>query len=357
MQQIIVGVMMGFMVLGALDKALFAGRFGYGGEFEKGIHAMGELTLMMAGIMCVAPALGAVLAPVLSPAFSALGADPGMAGGMFFGVDMGGFPLVEKMTEDPAVLLLSGVLLGATLGGTISFIIPVGLGMCPEEIRGYAAKGIVAGIIASPVSAAVGGLVSGIPLAVILRNCFPAAALAAALAAGLSMAQKPTVGFFLAFSRFLSALGILWLAAGILEELMGIVLIPGMAPLGEQLVLIGEIGVTLAGAYPMVKFIKKLLSPLLARCAGVLGVNEPSACALLVCLANPLPMFDMVGQMTPRGITLAFAFATPATAVLGDHLGYVSAVCPEGVVPMMAGKLAAGVTALLIALALERKPK
>lgn len=54
MQQVIIGAMMVFMVLGALDKALLGGRFGYGAEFEKGIHPMGELTLMMAGIMCIA---------------------------------------------------------------------------------------------------------------------------------------------------------------------------------------------------------------------------------------------------------------------------------------------------------------
>ena len=76
MGQAVVVVMAFFMTLGALDKALFNNRFGYGAEFEKGLGAMGTLTTVMVGIMCTAPALGSVAAPVLTPLFSSIGSDP-----------------------------------------------------------------------------------------------------------------------------------------------------------------------------------------------------------------------------------------------------------------------------------------
>ena len=51
MSEIVVAVMACFMVLGAADKAIFSGRFGYGEEFEKGLGAMGPLSMSMVGIM------------------------------------------------------------------------------------------------------------------------------------------------------------------------------------------------------------------------------------------------------------------------------------------------------------------
>ena len=65
MDQIIVGIMAFFMVIGAVDKALFDGKFGYGKEFENGLNTMGPLALVMVGIMCVSPALGTALGPAL----------------------------------------------------------------------------------------------------------------------------------------------------------------------------------------------------------------------------------------------------------------------------------------------------
>ena len=77
MSEIVVAVMACFMVLGAADKALFSGRLGYGEEFEKGLGAMGPLSMSMVGIMCAAPSIGAFLGPALTPFFTAIGSGFG----------------------------------------------------------------------------------------------------------------------------------------------------------------------------------------------------------------------------------------------------------------------------------------
>ena len=87
MSEIVVAVMACFMVLGAADKAIFSGRFGYGEEFEKGLGAMGPLSMSMVGIMCAAPSIGAFLGPALTPFFNAIGSDPSVAACMVLGVD------------------------------------------------------------------------------------------------------------------------------------------------------------------------------------------------------------------------------------------------------------------------------
>lgn len=91
MDQIIVGIMAFFMVIGAVDKALFDGKFGYGKEFENGLNTMGPLALVMVGIMCVSPALGTALGPALSSFFLSIGSDPALFPGILLGVDAGDF--------------------------------------------------------------------------------------------------------------------------------------------------------------------------------------------------------------------------------------------------------------------------
>ena len=87
--EIVIAVMAGFAILGALDR-IFGNRFGIGKEFEEGILAMGSLAMAMIGIISFAPVLAAILKPVVVPFFSFLGADPAMFAGTILACDMGG---------------------------------------------------------------------------------------------------------------------------------------------------------------------------------------------------------------------------------------------------------------------------
>ena len=107
MSEIVVAVMACFMVLGAADKALFSGRLGYGEEFEKGLGAMGPLSMSMVGIMCAAPSIGAFLGPALTPFFTAIGSDPSVAACMVLGVDSGGLPLALALAKTHEAAMLS----------------------------------------------------------------------------------------------------------------------------------------------------------------------------------------------------------------------------------------------------------
>ena len=108
--EILIAVMAGFAVLGAVDR-IFGNRFGIGQEFENGILAMGSLAMAMLGIISLAPVLAAVLKPVIVPVFGLLGADPAMFAGSILACDMGGGSLAAEMTTDPQAALLGGVFL------------------------------------------------------------------------------------------------------------------------------------------------------------------------------------------------------------------------------------------------------
>ena len=352
--EILIAVMAGFAFLGALDR-IFGNRFGLGKEFEDGIQAMGSLALAMVGIITLAPVLADLLMPVAGPVYRFLGADPAMFAGTILACDMGGGSLAQAMTEDPQAAGLGGVLLGSMLGATIVFTIPVALGILEEGDRPFLAKGILAGIVTIPVGILVGGLVAGYPILMILRNLVPIVIIAALIALGLWKAEKWMIKGFSWFGKGVIAVITVGLTAALVQALTGFTVIPGMAPIEEGFLTAGAIAIVLAGAFPLVFVITKLLKKPLLAFGRLLGVNETAAAGLIATLANSIATFGMAKDMDDRGKVVNIAFAVSAAFVFGDHLGFTAGFAPELLPAMILGKLAGGVTAVAVALLLTRK--
>ena len=354
--ELLLWVMAGFAVLGALDR-IIGNRFGLGQEFENGILAMGSLALAMLGIIALAPVLANLLKPVIVPVYRFLGADPAMFAGTILACDMGGASLAQAMTDDPQAALLGGVLGGATLGATIVFTIPVALGILKEEDRPALAKGILCGIVTIPVGIFVGGLVAGFPIGMILRNLVPIILIAALIALGLWKAEKAMIKGFGIFGKGIIALITLGLALGIVQSLTGFSVIPGMAPLEDGFLTVGAIAVVLAGAFPLVYVLTKLLKKPLLGMGKLLGINDTAAAGLVASLANSIATFGLVKDMDRRGKVVNIAFAVSAAFVFGDHLGFTAGFAPQMLPAVIVGKLTGGVSAVIVALLLTAKEK
>ena len=354
--EILIAVMAGFAVLGAVDR-IIGNRFGLGKEFEEGILAMGSLAMAMVGIITLAPVLAALLKPVIVPIYGFLGADPAMFAGTILACDMGGGSLAQEMTTDPQAAALGGVITGAMLGATIVFTIPVAMGILEEEDRPAMAKGILCGIVTIPVGVFAGGLVAGFPVSMLLRNILPIVLIAALIALGLWKAEKAMVRGFAAFGKFVVILVTIGLAAAIVEELTGFRIIPGMAPIEEAFTTVGTIAIVLAGAFPLVAVVTKLLRKPLMKLGGLLGINDAAAAGLIASLANSIATFGLVKEMNPRGKVINIAFAVSAAFVFGDHLGFTAGFAPEMLPAMIVGKLVGGVSAVIVAMVLTAKEK
>ena len=352
-ERIVIGLMAVFAVLGALDR-IFGNRFGLGKEFEEGILAMGSLAMAMLGIISLAPVLAALLRPVIAPVFSALGADPAMFAGSILACDMGGGALAMELTDNREAALLGGVITGSMLGATIVFTLPVAMGILRQEDRPAMAKGILCGIVTIPVGVLTGGLVAGFSLGMVLRNLVPIVLIAAAIALGLWKAEKAMVRGFAVFGKAVVALVTVGLGAAILEELTGIVLIPGLAPLSEGFQTVGAIAIVLAGAFPLVFVVTKLLRRPLMALGKRLGIDDTAAAGLVASLANSIATFNMVKDMNDRGKVVNIAFAVSAAFVFGDHLGFTAGFAPEMLGAVIAGKLAGGISAVAVALWLTK---
>ena len=352
-EKIVVGLMALFAVLGAADR-ICGNRLGLGKEFEEGILAMGSLAMAMLGTISLAPVLAAVLNPIVVPVFSLLGADPAMFAGTILACDMGGGALAVEMAGSREAALLGGVITGSMLGATLVFTIPVAMGILREEDRPAMAKGILCGIVTVPVGVLVGGLASGFSLGLVLRNLVPIILIGILIVLGLWKAEKAMVRGFAAFGKGVVALVTAGLGAAIAEELTGIVLIPGLAPLEEGFATVGAIAIVLAGAFPLVAVLTKLLRRPLTVLGKRLGIGEAAAGGLIASLANSIATLNMLKDMDYRGKVVNIAFAVSGAFVLGDHLGFTAGFAPEVLPGVILGKLAGGISAVAVALWLTK---
>ncbi|AXU64651.1 ethanolamine utilization protein EutH [Clostridioides difficile] len=352
--EIIIYVMVVFMVLGAIDKCI-GNKFGLGEQFEEGIMAMGSLAVAMVGVICLAPVLADVLRPIVVPVFNILGADPAMFAGSLLANDMGGAPLALELAKDPNAGLFGGLIVGAMMGPTIVFIIPVALGIIEKDDQKFLATGILAGIITIPIGAFVGGLVAGFELMMVLRNLVPIIIFAVVIALGLLKFENAMIKGFTYFGKGVVIVITLGLAAAIVEALTGIVVIPGMKPIGEGIEIVGDIAIVLAGAFPLVFVITKVFNKPLMALGKVLGMNDVSAAGLVASLANCIPMFGMMKDMDNRGKIINVAFSVSAAFVFGDHLGFTAGFNANMITPMIVAKLVGGITAVLLAMVIANK--
>lgn len=352
--EIIIYIMVLFMALGALDR-IIGNRFGLGEKFEEGILAMGSLALSMIGIIALAPVLAKVLRPVVVPLYAFVGADPAIFAGTILANDMGGAPLAQELAATPEAGQFGGLIIGAMMGATIVFTIPVALGIIRAEDRPALARGVLAGIITIPVGAFVGGLLAGFPVLMVLRNLIPIVIIALLIALGLWLIPNGMVKGFQVFGKLIVIIITVGLAAAIIESLTGFTVIPGMAALDDGYLTVGGIAIVLAGAFPLVYVITKVFQKPLMKLGHLLGMNDKAAAGLVATLANNIPMFGMLHEMDARGKVINVAFAVSAAFVFGDHLGFTAGFDSTMIFPMIVGKLVGGVTAVAVAMLITRK--
>lgn len=355
LNDIILMVMCAFMVLGALDYYILNHRLALGWRFYEAFMMMGPLALSMVGIISLAPVLSRWLAPVVTPLFQAAGADPSMFASMLLAIDMGAYPLAESLAADKEAAVFSWALLGTMMGPTLVFTIPVALTVVAKKDHPFFAKGILAGMVTIPIGCFIGGWTAGYEPGWMLRNLLPAMILSLFIAAGLWLFTALTIRLFSYFGKAVEIIIISGLALIIIETLTGITVLPGMAPLSEGMLIVGKITVTLAGAYPLVAFISRHGEKVLTRAGRRLGMNAVSMTGFIASLAHHLPMLAVMKDMDDRGKTINAAFAVSGAFVFGSHFAFVAGVQPDMILPVIVGKLSAGILAVSLALILTRQ--
>ncbi len=342
-----------FLCIGAIDK-IFGNKFGYGEAFDEGFLAIGPLAIALVGILSLSPVIADVLEPIIVPVYKLLGADPSMFASTILAYDMGGYDLAMEMANTTEAGLFSGLLHGSMMGVTIAFTIPFSLRMVDKKDYSYLAKGILSGIVTIPLGCVAGGLLAGFSMTMILQNLLPIFIVAGLISVGLWKIPELMIKGFKVFGYIIIVVVTVATAAIGVETLTGFVVIPGMNPISEGLQTAGIIGVMLAGAFPMIHFVKKAFGKHLNSLGKLLNINGIAATGLLLTVANSVPMFSSIKEMNVRGKVINMAFAVSASFAIGGNLAFTAGKNEAMIFPVLIGKLIGGITAIILAMILTK---
>ncbi|WP_283684509.1 ethanolamine utilization protein EutH [Parablautia sp. Marseille-Q6255] len=354
MNTIMMWIMAAGAVLGGTDRIL-GNRLGFGKRFEEGFMLLGATALSMTGIICLAPVLADFLERVAAPLWLAAGLDPATLGGIL-AIDMGGYQLAGELARKSAMASYAGLVIGATFGCTITFTIPVGMGMLEQEDRPLFARGILTGLGVMPLALLVGGLFCGLRVSTVLLQSLPIFLLSFLLMAGIGRFQEKMIrgfGWFAGAIRILTTIGLI---AGAVRYMTGVSLAGDLAPIEEAMGVVSSIGIVMLGSLPVAELLKRMLGRPLRWAGKVTGMNETSIAGLLIGIVSPVPAMAMMRDMDDRGKIVNAAFLVCGASALAAHMGFTFGTEPDMVVPLLVSKLIGGAAAAIAALIVTKKP-
>ena len=373
---IVIYIIMACAVAGAI-ASIRNSETGLGKQFMEGLHTVGHIFVPAAGIMASIPYLSWFIDKVFGPLFDKMGADPAIAATAILASDMGGYQLAEVLKTSYEGWIMA-LIVGFMAGATIVFSIPMGLAMLDKRDHKYMALGVMSGILTIPIGAFISTVIITITSAQvrevvstttnstyefslsylkIFLNLSPLLIFVVLLALGLYYLPDLMIKGFMWFGRILDAGIKLVLVFSIVEIFTGLFSTifggwgfhPIMADADDQfraLETAGYIGIMLAGAFPMVYLLQKYASRPLEAMGRKMGLSKVGSAGLVATIANILAMFKLVRTMPPKDKVINISFAVCAAFLLGDHLSFTANFQPTLILPVLVGKLSAGVIAI-----------
>ena len=336
-----------FSVLGAIDYIIGC-RFGIGKEFERGIMLIGTMTLSMVGMIVLAPTIAYLLDPVLTVIAQNTPFEPSVIAGSLLANDMGGAPLAMEIAKTEMSGYFNGLVVGAMMGATISFTLPLALGVTEKEQHKNIMLGLMCGIAAVPVGCFVSGLMMKMPIMELLINIIPLIIFSAIIAVGLLKIPNLCVKIFNVFGIIIKTIIVIGLVAGIAAFLLDFE-IPHTAPIEEGIMVVFNASAVMTGAFPLLYIIGKLVKKPLGKLAGKIGINETSALGFVGSLATNVTTFGIMKDMDDKGVVLNSAFAVSAAFTFAGHLAFTMSFNADMLPAVIVGKLVGGVCAVLVA--------
>lgn len=257
----------------------------------------------------------------------------------------------------------------------------MGLAMLDKRDHKYMALGVMSGILTVPIGAFISSVIIllsnskirdiistnssstyefTISYLAILANLAPLFVFVIILALGLYFLPDLMVKLFMVFGYLMDAAIKLILVFSIVEIFTGLFSKTigwwGFDPIiadGEDqfraLEVAGNIGIMLAGAFPMIYLIQKYAGKPLESFGRRFGLSKEGSAGLLATVANILAMFKLIKTMPPKDKVINISFAVCAAFLLGDHLSFTANFQPTLILPVIIGKLTAGVIGIAFA--------
>ena len=347
----IVGI---FFVLGIIDY-IVGGKFNLSKGIESGIKSMGPLALAMIGILSMTPIISNFLIQYITPLFKNGMIDPSIISSSLIAVDMGGYKIAEEIARSSSEIYFSGILISSMLGCTISFTLPLALGIIKEKNIDILCKGILCGIVTLPIGLFFGGVLLKMPIKDIFISIIPIILISLLIILGLYKFPNKTIKYFKVLSKVILLIGMVGLGLQGVKSITGIEIVKNLLPLEEVIIIVGKISIFLAGANVMLEVIKRVFQDKIKEIGELIGVNIHSITALIGSLASAVVAFDNFDKLDDRGKIICSAFSVGGAYVFGGQLAYVVTEASEIATVYILVKLLSGLLAIGLAIKITKK--
>lgn len=341
---LIVGV---FFIVGLIDYG-FSNKLGLGNFLEDGVKTMGSLAISMVGILSLTPVISKFVNEYIVPYFLDKPIDTSIITSSILAVDMGAFKIAEEIGRNKEIVLFSGILISSIIGCTISFTIPLALGIINKKDMDTLCKGILCGVITSPIGLFIGGVLLKIELKTILINLLPIIIISIIIGIGLLKFQDKVIKAFNYIAKSIIVIGLIGFSIQGFTSITGIVIIEDLLPLKEALNTVGRIAIFLGGANVLLEIIKMIFKKGFNKIGAILKINEHSIGVFIGSLASAVIVFNNFDKLDNRGKVITSAFSVAGAYVLGGQLAYVAVEAKEIVPIYIITKLVSGIAAVLL---------
>lgn len=345
-----------FALLGATDK-LIGNKFGLGAEFEKGFSLFVPMVFSMLGMLVLAPAAGVWLTPFFDWFYNTFKIDPSVIPASLFANDMGGMTLANSICKTESIGAFNAYVVSSMMGCVVSFTIPFAISIVKKEQHKELFFGILCGIITVPIGCFVAGLICGIGVLDLLICLLPLIVFSVILSVTLILFTDFCIKLFVTLGHIIRWVAMLGLMAAIFTYLTKIPLVEHFDSYENAAFICANACVTLSGALPLMYLVAKLLDKPLAKAGKKIGIDSLSAFSFLGTLVTNATTINSMEKMNKKGVVLNSAFAVSAAFTFGGHLAITTAFDSGYVLPMIAGKIVAGVFAVALALVLYKGDK
>ena len=343
-----------FSVLGAVDK-LLGNKFGIGEEFEKGFKLFVPMAFSMLGILVVAPAFGVWLSPFFDWFYSVFKIDPSIIPASLFANDMGGMTLAESICKDENIGNFNAFVVSSMMGCVVSFTIPFSISVVKKKQHKDMFFGILCGIITIPIGCFIAGLVCKIKVLDLIISLLPLIFFSIILGVLLILVRDICIKIFVCFGHVIRWIAMIGLVLSIFTFLTKIEVCKHFDSFENAAFICANACVTLSGALPLMLVISTLLNKPLEKFGTKIGVDSFSAFSLLSTLVTNATTLSSMEKMNKKGVVLNSAFAVSAAFTFGGHLALTMAFNPNYVLPMIIGKVVAGIASVLLATLLYKE--
>lgn len=179
-----------FFIIGVFDYAI-GNKLALGKVLRDGIYNMGPLAISMIGILSLTPILVKILNVSLVPLVKKIGIEPSILTSSFIAVDMGGYNMALDLSSTREIAIFSGIVVSSILGCTISFTMPLAMGMIKNESKEALAKGMVCGVITIPLGLYIAGILLKLNTKILIINLMPIIIISLILSFGIT--YKPNI--------------------------------------------------------------------------------------------------------------------------------------------------------------------